>query len=376
MDEHEENFKDIFRYTDVEYTPDGYTDVYRWDDFLVIAGDHVYSAMDTIDSVSPGGEYEGFDPQYAYTCEIVGCGDLFDGCALFRPVSHDGEDYIQIAFLRSDIDDSTGEYTERFEAGSFDMPAADALRFDLAVDLMDYFSGRTFEGEPGVSRGLEPREAVAAVEGATGCDLNFFEDFWLGSPGEIVESVHVGPYTKQSLLDFSYYAKELSRRYGFADSDILEIARHLPEECPDRFAAVKAYLDCEYVPDGDAPDEKTYRWGDFLEIAGGDARYAAMLVDRTAAGEPEEDAVKIIATEHVVAHRASHLGMLRIVGHAAVLIFQAALLTCLLSFRLLVIPDKHRDDSLNAPKNSSEHYERHEGFYHCVHLGFLFLLCG
>ena len=103
-----------------------------------------------------------------------------------------------------------------------------------------------------------------------------------------MESVHVGPYTKQSLLDFSYYAKELSRRYGFADSDILEIARHLPEECPDRFAAVKAYLDCEYVPDGDAPDEKTYRWGDFLEIAGGDARYAAMLVDRTAAGEPEE----------------------------------------------------------------------------------------
>lgn len=180
-------------------------------------------------------------------------------------MSHDGEDYTQIAFLRSDIDDSTGEYTERFEAGSFDMPAADALRFDLAVDLMDYFSGRTFEGEPGVSRGLEPREAVAAVEGATGCDLNFFEDFWLGSPGEIVESVHVGPYTKQSLLDFSYYAKELSRRYGFADSDILEIARHLPEECPDRFAAVKAYLDCEYVPDGDAPDEKTYRWGVFRE---------------------------------------------------------------------------------------------------------------
>ena len=288
MDEHEENFKDIFRYTDVEYRPDGYTDVYRWDDFLVIAGDHVYSAMDTIDSVSPGGEYEGFDPQYAYTCEIVGCGDLFDGCALFRPVSHDGEDYIQIAFLRSDIDDSTGEYTERFEAGSFDMPAADALRFDLAVDLMDYFSGRTFEGEPGVSRGLEPREAVAAVEGATGCDLNFFEDFWLGSPGEIVESVHVGPYTKQSLLDFSYYAKELSCRYGLADSDILEIARHLPEKCPDCLASVKAYLDCEYVPDGDAPDEKTYRWGDFLEIAGGDARYAAMLVDRTAAGEPEE----------------------------------------------------------------------------------------
>ena len=71
-------------------------------------------------------------------------------------MSHDGEDYTQIAFLRSDIDDSTGEYTERFEAGSFDMPAADALRFDLAVDIMDYFSGRTFEGEPGVSRRGEP----------------------------------------------------------------------------------------------------------------------------------------------------------------------------------------------------------------------------
>ena len=87
----------------------------------------------------------------------------------------------------------------------------------------------------------------------------------------------------------SYYAKELSRRYGFADSDILEIARHLPEEnAPTASAAVKAYLDCEYVPDGDAPDEKTYRWGDFLEIASGGARYAAMLVDRTAAGESEE----------------------------------------------------------------------------------------
>ena len=100
--------------------------------------------------------------------------------------------------------------------------------------------------------------------------------------------MRVGPYTKKSLLDFSYYAKELSCRYGFADSDILEIARHLPEDFPDRFAAVKAYLDCKYTPDGDAPDEKTYRWGDFLEIAGGNARYAAMLVDRTAAGEPEE----------------------------------------------------------------------------------------
>lgn len=73
--------------------------------------------------------------------------------------------------------------------------------------------------------------------------------------------MRVGPYTKKSLLDFSYYAKDLSCRYGLADIDILEIARHLPEDCPDRLAAVKAYLDCEYVPDGNASDEKTYRGG-------------------------------------------------------------------------------------------------------------------
>ena len=286
MDEHEENFKDIFRYTDVEYTPDGYSDVYRWDDFLGIAGGHVYSAMDTIDSVSPGGEYEGDEPEHAYACEIVACCGLSDGVALFRPVSHDGADLIQVAFLRNDVDDATGAYTERFEAGSFDLPAADFPRSESGVDLLEYFSGRSFKHTPGVSRGLDPREAVDSIEDAIGCDLGLFDGFWLGVPGEA--DMRVGPYTKKSLLDFSYYAKELSCRYGFADSDILEIARHLPEDFPDRFAAVKAYLDCKYTPDGDAPDEKTYRWGDFLEIAGGNARYAAMLVDRTAAGEPEE----------------------------------------------------------------------------------------
>lgn len=200
-------------------------------------------------------------------------------------MSHDGADLIQIAFLRNDVDDATGAYTERFEAGSFDLPAADLPRSEFGVDLLEYFSGRSFKYTPGVSRGLDPREAVDSIEDAIGCDLELFDGFWLGVPGEA--DMRVGPYTKKSLLDFSYYAKELSCRYGFADSDILEIARHLPDECPDCLAAVKAYLDCEYVPDGNAPDEKTYRWGDFLEIAGGDARYAAMLVDRTAAGEPE-----------------------------------------------------------------------------------------
>lgn len=285
MDADRRNDTGIFRYTDVEYTPEGHTDAYRWDDFLGIAGGHVYSAMDTIDMVSTGGQYEGDEPEHAYACEIVGCYGLSDGVALFRPVSHDGADLIQIAFLRNDVDDATGAYIERFEAGSFDLPAADLPRSEFGVDLLEYFSGRSFKCTPGVNRGLDPREAVDSIEDAIGCDLGLFDGFWLGVPGEA--DMRVGPYTKKSLLDFSYYAKELSCRYGFADSDILEIARHLPDECPDCLAAVKAYLDCEYVPGGDAPDEKTYRWGDFLEIAGGDARYAAMLVNRTAAGEPE-----------------------------------------------------------------------------------------
>lgn len=52
MDEHEENFKDIFRYTDVEYTPDGYTDVYRWDEFgmmWLIVGDDLGEFVDALD---------------------------------------------------------------------------------------------------------------------------------------------------------------------------------------------------------------------------------------------------------------------------------------------------------------------------------------
>ncbi|RDB61051.1 hypothetical protein [Slackia isoflavoniconvertens] len=286
MDASGQNYKDTFRYTDVEYTPDGHTDVYRWDDFLGIAGGHVYSAMDTIDMVSTGGQYEGDEPEHAYACEVVGCCGLSDGVALFRPVSHDGADLIQIAFLRNDVDDATGAYTERFEAGSFDLPAADLPRSESRVDLLEYFSGRSFKHTPGVNRGLDPREAVDSIEDAIGCDLGLFDGFWLGVPGEA--DMRVGPYTKKSLLDFSYYAKELSCRYGLADSDILEIARHLPEDCPDRLAAVKAYLDCEYVPDGNASNEKAYRWGDFLDIAGGNARYAAMLIDRTSPGEPEE----------------------------------------------------------------------------------------
>lgn len=286
MNEHGRNETDIFRCLDVEYTPEGHSEVYRWDDFLKIAGGHVHSAMYLIDMVSAGGEYEGEEPEYAYACEIVGCCGLRDGVALFRPVSHDGANLIQIAFLRNDVDDATGAYTERFEAGSFGVPSDVLPCSEFGVDLLEYFNGRSLKYTPGVNRGLDAREAVNSIEDAIGCDLGLFDGFWLGVPGEA--DMRVGPYSKKSLLDFSYYAKELSCRYGFADSDILEIARHLPQECPDCLAAVKAYLDCEYVPDGNELDEKTYRWGDFLEIAGGDARYAAMLIDRTSPGEPEE----------------------------------------------------------------------------------------
>lgn len=287
MNERGRNEADISRYTDVEYSPEGYKTVYRWGDFLEIAGGHVYNAMDTIDLVSAGGEYEGFNPRYAYTCEFVGCSTLIDGIALFRPVSRDGEDLTQIAFLRSDIDDDTGAYTERFEAGSFDIAAASDIQCsDLGIDLLDYFRGRSFEGLSGVKRGLNGREAVGAVEVATGCDLDLFEDFWLGSPGET--DVHVGPYVKRDLIALSYIVNDFSQMYGTTARDIRKLLARVNNFHPDRLAAVKAYLDCEYVTDRDTSDEKTYRWSDFLEIAGGDARYAAMLIERTAPGEPQE----------------------------------------------------------------------------------------
>lgn len=56
MNERGRNESDISRYTDVEYSPEGYKTVYRWGDFLEIAGGHVYNAMDTIDLVSTGAE--------------------------------------------------------------------------------------------------------------------------------------------------------------------------------------------------------------------------------------------------------------------------------------------------------------------------------
>lgn len=137
-----------------------------------------------------------------------------------------------------------------------------------------------------MKRGLNGREAVGAVEVATGCDLDLFEGFWLGSPGET--DVHVGPYVKRDLIALSYIVNDFSQMYGTTARDIRKLLARVNNFHPDRLAAVKAYLDCEYVTDRDTSDEKTYRWSDFLEIAGGDARYAAMLIERTAPGEPQE----------------------------------------------------------------------------------------
>lgn len=76
------------------------------------------------------------------------------------------------------------------------------------------------------------------------------------------------------------------------------------------------------------------------------------------AAAPAADAMEIIAAKYVVAHCPCDLCVLDVVCHAAVLILQAPLLTYPLSFCLLVIFDKHRDDSFNAPENHSENYER------------------
>lgn len=75
------------------------------------------------------------------------------------------------------------------------------------------------------------------------------------------------------------------------------------------------------------------------------------------------NAVKVVSTEHVIAHGSRDLSVLGIVCQTMILIFQSALLTCLLSFRLLVIFDKHRDDNFNAPENSSENQHRLKGIY-------------
>ncbi len=84
-----------------------------------------------------------------------------------------------------------------------------------------------------------------------------------------------------------------------------------------------------------------------------DVQFDTVLLSPAAA-----NAVKVVSTEHVVAHGSRDLSVLGIVCQTAILIFQSALLTCLLPFCLLVIFYKHRDDNLSAPNNSSENQDR------------------
>lgn len=164
MNERGRNESDISRYTDVEYSPEGYKTVYRWGDFLEIAGGHVYNAMDTIDLVSTGGEYEGFNPRYAYTCEFVGCSTLVDGIALFRPVSRDGEDLTQIAFLRSDIDDDLFDEISRFDRMLRDLKCGDDPEHPTEISVV---AKGTVERWDRPSRGLVVADSLLSlVQGA------------------------------------------------------------------------------------------------------------------------------------------------------------------------------------------------------------------
>lgn len=160
MNERGRNESDISRYTDVEYSPEGYKTVYRWGDFLEIAGGHVYNAMDTIDLVSTGGEYEGFNPRYAYTCEFVGCSTLVDGIALFRPVSRDGEDLTQIAFpdLPYIAKISTGEGACE-DAGP---------RFASVGEAKEWCYQYSLRELAGAEKKPDPAEAAAAAKRAAG----------------------------------------------------------------------------------------------------------------------------------------------------------------------------------------------------------------
>lgn len=80
-------------------------------------------------------------------------------------MSHDGEDYTQIAFLRSDIDDSTGEYTERFYHGDEPKPAPEffkPIKPERGKSPMQMAAAaRAAAGNPGrPDGGQRPRRAV------------------------------------------------------------------------------------------------------------------------------------------------------------------------------------------------------------------------
>lgn len=178
MDEHEENFKDIFRYTDVEYTPDGYTDVYRWDDFLVIAGDHVYSAMDTIDSVSPGGKYEGFDPQYAYT------GETFESA--FQAGRAFG---IGAGAVRTSASTGVERNGLHFYYGDEPKPAPEFFRerHSKTRPIVCLETGETFEGNPAAARPLHVSPAAISQAVRYGTPVDGFHFYHGDEPKPVPE---------------------------------------------------------------------------------------------------------------------------------------------------------------------------------------------
>ena len=137
----------------------------RWDDFPRDRG-RPRPAAPWIPSilVSPAASYEGSTrnmPTPARDRRVAICSTAAR-CSVRCP-RREG-DYTQIAFLRSDIDDSTGSIPNVSRPGRSICPLPMPLRFDLAVDLMDYFSGRTFEGE----RRHEPRSRTARGVAAVG----------------------------------------------------------------------------------------------------------------------------------------------------------------------------------------------------------------
>lgn len=256
MNERGRNESDISRYTDVEYSPEGYKTVYRWGDFLEIAGGHVYNAMDTIDLVSTGGEYEGFNPRYAYTCEFVGCSTLVDGIALFRPVSRDGEDLTQIAFLRSDIDDDPEHPTEisvvakgtveRWDRPSRGLVVADSLLSLVqgtgsADALKDCQIDRIIDtnGELHIEASHHDGSAYLDVRLISGISYDA-KGFKLGgeyyAPGKmsagdfhilldnIYDSPDVGPCSLPRFAQRAYGSAQESYRFGETKFDIYQVA--------------------------------------------------------------------------------------------------------------------------------------------------------
>lgn len=200
MNERGRNESDISRYTDVEYSPEGYKTVYRWGDFLEIAGGHVYNAMDTIDLVSTGGEYEGFNPRYAYTCEFVGCSTLVADSLLSLVQGTGSADALKDCQIDRIID-TNGEL--HIEASHHDGSAY------LDVRLI---SGISYDAK-GFKLG---GEYYAPGKMSTG-DFHILLD-------NIYDSPDVGPCSLPRFAQRAYGSAQESYRFGETKFDICQVA--------------------------------------------------------------------------------------------------------------------------------------------------------